>query len=379
MTRTVIAAAVLVGGVTLSTALAQQAPTPPPAAPQAGQGRGAAPPDGAQHGRGGRGGGGGGGSDPGQSNEAAGVAIDRFMGYPTDNPAHFSHGGLITRAILSAGDPNAVGPKGAVLEYRKQVAVATLAPRNSTPLMALPDQYLFYVTAGTGRLEDGKQFWDLRHNIAVLIPPNVQRRFVNASDEPLTMVMLQWEPSAPARADILVRDVDRLGFCEENAHWGNMSKCIFRGPDGLLGNERMYLVMLQPFTWSAPHTHGPGTEEVWVKLTPGDGIALLGSQMRDMPQYAAYLAPPTGFTTHGQINTAKDRVEGWLYIARGPAGGGRGGAPAPAAAPTPANPSAAPPAAAAAPNQGRGGRGNPNLFTDAATIDQATVKGRPIR
>lgn len=362
MIRTVVAAAVLVGGVALAAGPADQAPTP--VAPGH-----IAPAQADAAGRGARAGGGG---DPGPSNEASGVSIDRFIGNPMDNPAHFSHGGLLTRAILSAGDPYTMGPKGAVLEYRKQVALATLPPRNSTPLLALPDQYLFYVTSGAGRLEDGKQFWDLRENIAVLIPPNVQRRFVTTSDAPLTMVMAQWEPAAPPRADILVRDVDRLGYCEENAHWGNMSKCIFRGPDGLLGNERMYLVQLQPWTYSAPHTHGPGTEEVWVKLTPGSAIALLGSQMRDMPQHSAYLAPPTGFTVHGQLNASKTQVEGWLYIARGAAGGRTGGA-APAA-------QTGPPTPVPAPAAGRGGgRGNPNLFTDAATIEQATVQGRPIR
>jgi hypothetical protein len=127
----------------------------------------------------------------------------------------------------------------------------------------------------------------------------------------------------------------------------------------------MFLVQLQPWTYSAPHTHVPGTEEVWVKLTPGNAIALLGSQMRDMPQHAAYLAPPTGFTVHGQLNASKTQAEGWLYIARGPAPAGQAAPPVPVAAP--------------APGRGGGGRGNPNLFTDAATIEQATVQGRPIR
>jgi mannose-6-phosphate isomerase-like protein (cupin superfamily) len=282
-----------------------------------------------------------------------------------NSPAHFSHGGLLTRAILRPGDPYKPGDVGAVLEYRKLLALATLPVRNSTPLMALPDQYLFYVTSGEGRLEDGKQFWDLRKNVAMLIPPNAQRRFVNTADSPLTMVMLQWEPSAPPRADILVRDVDKLGYCEENAHWSNMSKCIFRAGDGLLGNERMFLVQLQPWTMSAPHTHGPGTEEVWVKLSPGTAIATLGSELREMPQYAAYLAPPTGFTQHGQINLSKENVEGWLYIARGAGGTAprAGGPAAPGTTPAP----------------GRGGRGNPNLFTDPATIDGATMRGQPIR
>ena len=345
MTRMVMATAVLVGGVAFSTGLAQQAPAEaPPAAPQAGQGRG------------GRGGGGGNGTDPGQSNEAAGVSVDRFMGYPTDNPAHFSHGGLITRAILSAGDPNTVGPKGAVLEYRKQVAVATLPARNSTPLMAVPDQYLFYVTSGTGRLEDGKQFWDLHQNIAMLIPPTVQRRFVNTSDEPLTMVMLQWEPAATPRADILVRDVDRLGYCEENAHWGNMSKCIFRAADGLLGNERMFLVQLQPFTWSAPHTHGPGTGRGVGQALARDGVARCSAASFATCRSTRRISPRRRVSPRTARSIPRRTVLKAGCIARGAAPPAREAAlwrlrlqrRIPPAAP----PAAAPPAAPAA-NQGR--------------------------
>lgn len=363
MTRTTITVTILASAMAISIARAQQAA--PPA-----QGATPAP---AQGGRGGGGAGGGRGGNPGgggpaanTANEAAGVNPDRFISSPMESRAHFSHGGLITRAILRPGNPLAPGEPGAVLEYRQLVATATLPAKNSTPLMKLPDQYLFYVTEGTGRLEDGKQFWDLHPNVATLIPPNVDRRFVNTSDAPLTMVMLQWVPSSPPRADILVRDVDKLGYCEENAHWANMSKCIFRNSDGLLGNERMFLVQLQPWTWSEPHTHTPGTEEIWVKLSPGNSVALLGSDLRDMPQYAAYLAPPTGFTMHGQLNLSKTNVEGWLYIARGPA------PPATTAAPA-AN-------ATAAGRGGGGGRGNPNpnLFTDQATIDGATVRGKPI-
>jgi mannose-6-phosphate isomerase-like protein (cupin superfamily) len=327
------------------------APTPPAGAP------------GAQaQGQGGRGGNAG--PTEGRANEVSGISIDRFIASPISSPAHFSHGGLFTRAILRPGDPYKPGDLSAVLEYRKLLALATLPVRSSTPLMALPDQYLFFVTSGQGRLEDGKQFWDLRQNVAVLIPPNAQRRFVNTSEAPLTMVMLQWEPSAPPRADILVRDVDKLGWCEENAHWNNMSKCIFRSSDGLLGNERMLFVVLQPWTMAAPHTHGPGTEEVWVKVTPGTAVVTLGSELREMPQYSAFLVPPTGFTTHGQINLSKENAEAWLYIARGPGG---------------TAPRAGEPGAAGAPAPGRGGRGNPNLFTDQATIDQATVRGQPIR
>ena len=128
----------------------------------------------------------------------------------------------------------------------------------------------------------------------MLIPPDVQRRFVNTSTEPLEMVMIEWPANAIARKDILVRDVTLLPFCEENAHWNNMSKCVFTQADGMTG--RVLLVMLMPMTMAAPHTHGPGTDEIWTKITPGNALTLLGSELREMPQYSAFLAPPNGHT-----------------------------------------------------------------------------------
>jgi mannose-6-phosphate isomerase-like protein (cupin superfamily) len=273
------------------------------------------------------------------------------------------------------------GPAGAVLEYRTQAAKATLLPNSSTPLMSVNNQLLFKVVSGEGRLDDGRSGWELRNGITMLIPPDVQRRFVNTSTEPLEMVMVEWPANAIARKDILVRDVTRLPYCEENAHWNNMSKCLFSQADGMTG--RVLLVMLMPMTMAAPNTHGPGTEEIWTKLTPGNALILLGSELREMPQYAAFLAPPDGITWQGQVKASKTQVEMWLYVAGGNAGRGQGaaagaGAAGPAVAIAPAQPGAP---TATAPGAGRGGgRGaaNPNLSRDPAVVNQANVEGRPL-
>jgi mannose-6-phosphate isomerase-like protein (cupin superfamily) len=364
MKRTVICLAACLAAFVVP-GLADQAPTPPaPAAPAAQQAGAPA----------GRAGGGGNANAERPTNERSGVQVDQFIGSPISSTGHLSHGGLFTRAILRNGNPNVPGPQSAVLEYRTQLAVATLPPKSSTPLMSINNQFMFYVNGGTGRLEDGKNFWDLREGIAMLIPPDVPRRFTNTSGEPLEMLMLEWPANAQARKDILVRDVNLMPFCEENVHWNNMSKCVFDGArDGMTG--RMLIVMLMPFTMASPHPHTPGTEEFWTKITPGNSILLLGSELRDMPQYTAFLAPPNGITWHAQLNVTKDQVEKWLYVSGGapPAAARGGGAPAAAVAP-PANP-AAPPVAPVA-----GGGGNPNLlFRDPAAIDQATIKGIPLK
>ena len=297
-----------------------------------------------------------------QSNDRTGFQVDRFFGVAANATGRLSHGGLLTRTILRNGDPNApAGAAGAVLEYRTQVAQATLLPKSTTPLMSINSQFHFYVVSGEGRLDDGTQSWDLRSGITMLIPPDVKRRFVNTSNEPLEMVMTEWPANAIARKDILVRDVTLLPFCEENAHWNNMSKCLFTQADGMTG--RVLLVMLMPMTIAAPHTHGPGTDEIWTKLTPGNALLMLGSELRDMPQYSAFLAPPNGQTQHAQFNTSKTQIEMWLYVAGG-------------------NATATPPPGAARPGGGGGrgpGAGNPNLSRDQAVVDQANVKGKPLK
>jgi len=170
--------------------------------------------------------------------------------------------------------------------------------------------------------------------------------------------MTEWPATAIARKDILVRDVTLLPFCEENAHWNNMSKCLFTPADGM--TDRVLPVMLMPMTIAAPHTHGPGTDEIWTKLTPGNAVLMLGSELRDMPQYSAFLAPPNGVTEHAQLNTSKTQIEMWLYVAGGSM--------------------TAPPPAGAGGGGGRGpGAGNPNLSRDQAVVDQANVKGKPLK
>jgi mannose-6-phosphate isomerase-like protein (cupin superfamily) len=208
---------------------------------------------------------------PRGSNEQDKVDVDRFMGYPSNKTVHLSHGTLLTHSILRAGDPYEPGPQGAVLEYRKDLSTATLMPNSRTPLSTLPDEYFFYIKSGQGRLDDGKQYWDLRENTAILAPPSVPHRFINTSDKPLSMIMLTWPGGPDAHKEPIVRDVNLLPWCEDD--------------------------------------NGHGAEEIWNNVTPGTTIALLGSELREMPEGSAYLVPSTGITDHSNINTSKDRVE----------------------------------------------------------------------
>jgi mannose-6-phosphate isomerase-like protein (cupin superfamily) len=293
-------------------------------------------------------------------NEVEDISVDRFFGHPSEQPVHLSHGTLLIHTILAAGDPNKPGPQGDVLEYRKLLATADLLPGGQTPLETYPDEYFFFVKSGEGRLDDGKQYWDLKPETAILAPPSVAHRFVNTSSEkPLSMIMLQWTAGPDAKNALIVRDTRLLPWCEENAHWNNTSHCIFGTADGLLQGERIYTVMLQPWAVSQPHSHTPGTEEVWTKITPGSMPILMGSDLREMEEDSAYLVPPTGKTDHSNINLSKTKTEWWIYFARGPA-------------------STAPRTQGAGRPQGAGnGRPtNPNLSRDT---QGATVAGKPLK
>jgi hypothetical protein len=168
-------------------------------------------------------------------------------------------------------------------------------------------------------LDDGNGYWDLREGIAALIPPHIKHRFVNNSDDPLTILMMLTtaDPKeVTLRKDIRVRDSRVLPFLFKNSHWSYMSKMLFTSADGLDPTESISIAFLAPMTIAAPHAHPPHREELWIKLPPAERTFLfLGSEVQPMPANAAILAPVTGTVTHSVINLS-DRVEAWIGTGR---------------------------------------------------------------
>ena len=256
---------------------------------------------------------------PPPSNDRVGIDVDRYIGNPYQNLTRTTHEVMLSRSILRHGDPHGPGDPGAVLQYRKDFAVVTLMGRNTTPLTALEDQQIFYAVRGVGRLDTGREYWDIRPGIAMLIPPQARHRFTNAGEEPLEMVRLVWEnPRGVApRNDILVRDVHALPFAEKNAHWSYMAKNLFHPRDGLHPNEKVLVVYLPPMSIGSPHAHPPQWEEVWTTLPPGEGSFLqLGSEVREWPGYTGYLVPPNGRTVHSSMNLSKTKMVEYFYFGR---------------------------------------------------------------
>ena len=248
------------------------------------------------------------------SNQELGVNINHFIGDPARSHPYLSHEAIVTRSILTHGDPLSHGEPGAILEYRKELAVGELPPGNQTPLIDMPDQMFLYVESGEGRLDDGQGYWDLREGIAALIPPHVKHRFVNNSDKPLMMLLLltsEDPKEVTLRKDILVRDSRVLPYLSKG-HWSYMSKMLFVPADGLAPTEAISIAFMAPMTIAAPHAHPPHHEEIWIKLPPArNTFLLLGSEVQPMAANVAFLAPVTATITHSIINLS-DKAEAWI-------------------------------------------------------------------
>lgn len=256
---------------------------------------------------------------PPPSNEKSGVDIDRYVGHPLKSPPGRTHEAIIKRAILTHGSPSASGGNRTVLEYRKELALGTLGPNDLTPLVVLDLQLFFFVASGEGRIDDGLGYWDLKEGVGVLVHSKLRHRITNTSDQPLELLMLTWEAPAGISAEkqILVRDTHQMPLTEcggEICHWSYLGKNIFNPSHGLHPNESFHIVYVPPMTIGEPHAHVPGWEEIWTKLPPHETYFMLGSEVREMPPFTAFLAPPNSKTVHSVINLRKDQRMAWLFI-----------------------------------------------------------------
>lgn len=252
------------------------------------------------------------------SNTQAGVAIDRFIGDASKSPSTVRYDTMLSQVILSHGDPSQPGPPGAVLPYRKEIALNTLEAGEVTGMGKVPEQMVFYVESGEGRLDNGASWWPLKANVMVLAPPEMGTRFTATGDKPLKIisVSIPVDPGVTPKSEMTVRDVTKMAMTERNVHWNNQSKYVLLGQqDGLHPSDRVYLVYLSPMTIAGAHAHTPGQEEIWIKVTDGKAVMQLGSEIRDWPINAGFIAPPNGETVHAAMNLSDSR-QAWLYVAR---------------------------------------------------------------
>ena len=248
------------------------------------------------------------------SNLQAGIDMNRYIGDPSRAITRIARDTIMTRDVLTTGDPLQPGANGALLRFRKEVVVGTMMPGEATALAAMPDQQLIYVEGGTGRIDDGARYWDLREGLVLLLPANVANRFTATGEQPLKMLMMT-EPAhtdAKATKTILVRDLAKILYIEQGAHWTNLSKSPFSDV-----GERFLIVYMGPRSIAGPHAHTAQQEEGWVKLTDAPAWMEIGSEIRPWTQNMGMIAPPNGQTVHAAINTS-DRIQAFFYFATFP-------------------------------------------------------------
>jgi mannose-6-phosphate isomerase-like protein (cupin superfamily) len=252
------------------------------------------------------------------SNQESGVETDRFIGYPSNSFTKVLNGGLMTQSMLRNGDPYHPGPSGNVLEYRDDLAVATLEPHFETGTMESPEIYFYYVYAGVGHFDSGPgtKSYDVHQGVGILIAPGAKQHFVNTGDKQISMIMLTWKGNdgMTVKQPVKVVDTTMEQLGENRAHWVMTGKHMFDNADGV--NITMSAIYIPSGTYSGPHAHVSGVEEIWVKTGSDLGYAILGSEIRKIDGPGAFLAPPNGKTTHSSMNLNADHPAVWLYLSR---------------------------------------------------------------
>ena len=243
------------------------------------------------------------------SNIETGISMDRFIGDASTAVTSVSHDVIMTRPILTTGDPTTSGPRGAVLRYRNSVALGMMAPGEVSSLAGVEHQLVIYVERGHARIDDGQRSWELHPGYAAIVPANVPHRFTNAGDEQLAMLMME-EPATDAvnAAGIVVRDTAKLLYVENGAHWSNLSKAPFSD----LG-ERILIVSMGPMSIAGAHAHTEDTEEGWVKLTDAPALMQIGSEIRPWKANMGMISPPNDKSVHAAINIS-DEIQSWFYF-----------------------------------------------------------------
>jgi len=265
-----------------------------------------------------------------EPNDVTGVAVGRFVGDAALSPPRMVGNAMLTRAILTQGDPAQPGAPGAVLVHKTEVVAASLQAGEATSMMQRPDQLVAYVRFGTGRLDDGETSWDLKPGVTFFIPANAAHRLSASEDTPMELTILAGPPTeAGSASSVLVRDTAKMLYVEQGAHWTNYSKAPFRD----IG-ERVLFVYMAPMTVAGAHAHVPGTEEAWVKITDAPALLQVGSEIRQWRKDQGLVIPPNGRTIHAAINYS-DQRQLWFYFSTFPRPANPS-APRPQAAPDPA-------------------------------------------
>jgi len=232
------------------------------------------------------------------------------------NSAPFEgHGGLIERDILTQGDPLQPARKGAVLKYIKSYRRAVLEPRtNTAPVELEREQVFFYISSGKGAVEAGGKEAGLEEGNAVFIPAGLEYRLLNAADQPLEMYFVS-EETAPGFIPNTEMSVGshRGSPPSYGAHWAHIAHPFVYDIEPKFSNPMGFVVVsIDNFDIAQPHTHGPGTEEIWLQVR-GKSLLFFGNRLLWQEPGEAFLIPPNNKVPHCSINHTNEPML-WLYM-----------------------------------------------------------------
>jgi mannose-6-phosphate isomerase-like protein (cupin superfamily) len=248
------------------------------------------------------------------TNRDRGLDLSLYTGCWQDSDMTISHGALLERPVLTAGDPQHVRKPGAVLVYANKFNRAALEPESQTQKAKHADQEILYVVSGTGWIEGGDRRAPIEDGTAVLLPPETEHVLANTGKSPMEILIVGETPK-PAfhpRRDMLVHYVRELPITHI-AHWSYAVRWLFKEEDGLANLSNLLIVTQDAMTVGSPHAHIPLWEEVWYKIED-DALMYVGSEVRKMPNGCGYLAPPDATTPHSVINVS-DKPTRYFYFA----------------------------------------------------------------
>lgn len=248
--------------------------------------------------------------------------IDLFIGDWQNSIPFNSHGSITERAVLikSTGDPLKPVRKSAVLTQANRLSRATIDPHASTiPTKLKGEQEVFFIETGKGIIKTAGNTAELRGGIFVLVPEGLEFTMTNTGDELLVMYLIN-EP-VPAgftpKEELVVKDEKAMPFRDSGylkVHWSHNGKNVLTTQDGLATIKAVNYITFEPMSIGQPHSHGPGTEEVWL-VVEGKYLLFLGKEIRWQNSGSAYKIPPNGFTPHSNINPTGEPAR-FLYFSR---------------------------------------------------------------
>jgi mannose-6-phosphate isomerase-like protein (cupin superfamily) len=226
-----------------------------------------------------------------------------------------SQDGLIERDILTRGDPLHPTRKGAVLKYIKSYKHAVLPPHSKTmPKRHRLEQVFIYISSGEGRVEAGRKSVDLEEGAAVFVPSGLEYRFINPSRDELEMFVVA-EETAP---DFVPNTQISVGRWRDSkpvygAHWAHIAHAFSYDVEPKFYNPMGFIVVsIDNFDVAQPHTHGPGTEEIWLQLR-GRSLLFFGNRLLRQEPGEAFLVPPNNKVPHCSINHTEEPML-WLFM-----------------------------------------------------------------